>query len=185
LRGDDHFGPAAEEAVQQRLGSDVDVKQSRRTSQLGQTEPSPHVAGLVGQKQGDRVPLLQPGFNLQRARHLVALLVHVSISILASFKVHEDLPGMLLRGVQEAVQDAVERFARLVLEEPEAELQAGQDVGAVLSEVRPQGPQQREGQQRQSRDHREQNVHVAARAGGRWASVREEPSVMQRSEMCE
>lgn len=135
-RGDDHFGPTAGETVQQRLGSDVKVKKSSRAAQLGQTEPSPHEAGLVGQKQGDRVPLPQPGFSLQSSGHLVALFIHFAVRIFQTFKLQKGLIGMPLHGIQEAVHDAVKRFDFLVFGESDATFDAPQDVRAVLAEVR-------------------------------------------------
>lgn len=134
-RDDDHFGPAAGETVQQRLRSDVKVEQSSRTAELGQTEPSPHETGLVGHKQGDRVPLLQLGFSLQGSGHLVALLIHFFIRIVTTFKADKDLTGMPLHRIQEAVQDAVKRFVFLVFDEPDAKFDAPQHVSPVLSEV--------------------------------------------------
>lgn len=134
-RGDDHFGPAAGEAVQQRLGPDVEVEQGSRAAQLGQTEPSPHEAGLVGQKQGDGVPLLQPGFSLQSSGHLVALSIHFAIRIFPTFKVQKCLTGMPFSGVQEAVHDAVKRFDFLVFGEPDAQFNAPQDVRQVILKV--------------------------------------------------
>lgn len=135
-RDDEHFGSTAGETVQERLRSDVKVEESSRTSQLGQTEPSPHIAGLIGQKQGDRVPVLQSGFSLQSSGHLVALFIHFSIRKLSTFKVQKDLVGMPLHCIQEAVQDAVKRFDLLIFDEPDAQFNAPQDVRAVLSEIR-------------------------------------------------
>ena len=121
--------------MQERLRSDVKVEQSSRAAQLGQAEPSPHEAGLAGQKQGDRVPLLEPGFSLQSSGHLVALLIRLAISKLSTFKVQKDLVGMPLHCIQEAVQDAVKRFDLLIFNEPDAKFNAPQDVGAVLAEI--------------------------------------------------
>lgn len=134
-RGDEHFGSAAGETVQERLRSDVEVEESNRTAQLGQAEPCPDEAGLVGQKQGDRVPLLQLGFSLQSSGHLVALFIHLAISELLTFKVQEDLVGMSLHCIQEAVQDAVKRFDLLIFDEPDAKFNAPQNIGAIVLKI--------------------------------------------------
>lgn len=161
-RRDDHFGPAAGEAVQQRFGPDVEVEQSSQAAQLGQTEPGPHEAGLVGQEEGDRVPLLQPGCSLQSSGHLVALSVHMSVRIFPTLEEQEGLRGMLLRGIQEAVHDAVERRAPLVPDEPDAEHDAPQDVHAVVEEMREKFPEKRRQRNRKSGENAEPQIHVGA-----------------------
>lgn len=161
-RRDDHSGPAAGEAVQQGFGPDVEVEQSSRAAQLGQTEPSPHEAGLVGQEEGDRVPLLQPGCSLQSSGYLVALSVHIVVRIFPTFEEQEGLPGMLPRGIQEAVHDAVERFGLLVLDEPDAEHDAPQNVHAVVEEMREKFPEKRRQRNRKSGENAEPQVHFAA-----------------------
>lgn len=166
-RGNEHFGPAAGEAVQQRLGSDVEVQQSSRAAQLGQAEPGPHEGGLVRQKQGHGVPLLQPGFSLQSSGHLVALEVHLSVGVRAPLEVDEDLVGVSPRCVQEAVQDAVKGFARLVFDQPEAQLEAPQDVDAVIPEVRAESPDVCVGQDGQADQSGEPHGHVCKEAQDR------------------
>lgn len=118
--------------MQQRLGSDVEVEQSRRTAQLGQSEPSPNETGLVGQEQGDRVPLLQRGCSLQGSGRPAALFVHFPIRIISTFELDEGFTRMPPRCIQEAVQEAVEGFDLLVLDEPDSQFNAPQDVRAVL-----------------------------------------------------
>lgn len=164
-RDDDHFGPAAGEAVQQRLGPDVEVEQSRRAAQLGQGEPGPDEARLVGHEQGDGLPFLQPRFSLQSSGHLVALLVHGAVRVLATFEVHEGLVGMPARGIQEAVHDAVEGLEPLVPEEPASEPDAPHDVRAVLAEVREKFLEEGQRQHGQADQEREPHVHVAAAHG--------------------
>lgn len=122
--------------MQQRLRSDVKVEQSSRTAQLGQTEPNPHKTGLVGQKQSDRVPFLQPGFSLQGSGHFVALFIHFFVRIFTTFKVQKDLSGMPAHRIQEAVQDAVKRFALFVFGESDGKFNVPRDVRAVIAKVR-------------------------------------------------
>lgn len=151
--------------MQQRLGSDVEVQQSRRAAQLGQAEPGPHEAGLVRQKQGHGVALLQPGFSLQSPGHLVALQVRLSVAERAPLEEDEGLGGLSLRRVQEAVQDAVERFGLPVLGEPDAQLEAPQHVGAVIAEVRVESPDVCEGQDGQAGRSGEPHGHGGGAAG--------------------
>lgn len=161
-RRDDHFGPAAGEAMQQGFGPDVEVEQGSRAAQLGQTEPGPHEAGLVGQEEGDRVPLLQPGCSPQSPGYLVALSVHIAVRIFPTFEEQEGLAGMLLRGIQEAVHDAVESLGLLVLGEPDAEHDAPQNVHAVVEEMRETFPEKRRQRNRKSGENAEPYVHFAA-----------------------
>lgn len=162
-RRDDHFGPAAGEAVQQGFGPDVKVEQSHRAAQFGQAEPSPHEAGLVGQEEGDRVPLLQPGCSLQSSGYLVALSVHMAVRIFPTFEEQEGLAGMLLCSIQEAVHDAVERLPLLVLGEPDAEHDAPQNVHAVGAEMREKFAEKHRQRNRKSGEEAEPHVHLAAR----------------------
>lgn len=162
--GDEDFGPAAGEAVQQGLGSDVEVEQSSRAAQLGQTEPSPHEAGLVGQEQRDGVPFLQPGFSLQSSAHFVALPVHILVGVFASFKVQEGLGGMPLHRIQEAVQDAVDGFPPPVFEQPQAQSEAPQDVHAVRLEVRTKSLHVGQRQDDQPGENSEPHGHFCNRA---------------------
>lgn len=139
--------------MQQRLGPDVKVEQSCRAAQLTQTEPGPYETGLIGQKQGDRVPLLEPGCSLQSSGHPVALSVHFAIGIFTTLKMQEGLVGMPLRCIQETVHDAVERFDLLVSEEPGTQFDAPEDVSALRAEVREKGVEERQGQDGQPREH--------------------------------
>lgn len=148
--------------MQQGFGPDVKVEQSSRAAQFGQTEPSPHEAGLVGQEEGDRVPLLQPGCSLQSSGYLVALSVHIAVRIFPTFEEQEGLTGMLLRGIQEAVYDAVERLGLLVLVEPDAEYDAPQNVHAVVEEMREEFPEKHRQRNRKSDEYAEAHVHFAA-----------------------
>lgn len=148
--GEDEFGAAAGEAVQQRFGPDVKVEQGSWAAQFGQTEPGPDVRGLVGQEQGHGVPLLQPGFSLQGPGHLVAPSVHLRVRILPTLEVDQDLVRAPPHRVQEVVQDAVEGSGLLVPVQSEAQPEAPQDVGAVLPEVRAEGPDVEAQQDQQS-----------------------------------
>lgn len=161
-RRDDHFGPAAGEAVQQGFGPDVKVEQSSRAAQLGQAEPGPHEVGLVGQEERDRVPLLQPGCSLHSSGYLVALSVHIAIGIFSTFEEQEGLPGMLLRGIQEAVHDAVERLGPLVFDDPDAAHDAPQNVHTVVEELWEKFPEKQRQRHRKSGENADPHVHVAA-----------------------
>lgn len=160
---DDHLGPAAGEAVQQRLGPDVEVEQGRRAAQLGQGEPGPDEARLVAQEQGHRVALLQPSLSLQRPRHLVAPPVHLAVRVLETLEAHERLVGMPAHRLQKLVHDAVEVLQPLVQVEPAAEPDAPQDVRAVLSQVGEKFPDEGQRQRGQAGEEREPHVHVGAR----------------------
>ena len=148
--------------MQQGRGPDVEVQQGGGTPQFGQAEPDPHEAGLVGEKQGHRVPLLQPGGSLQGSGHLVAPLVHISVRKVPALEAQEDFIGVSLDRVQEAVQDAVETLAFLVLDEPDAESEAPQDVRQVRGKVREKCSDERQGEQSQSGQCGEPHVHFAA-----------------------
>lgn len=159
--GDDHFGPAAGEAVQQGLGPDVKVEQSSRAAQLGQAEPGPHEAGLVGQEEGDRVPRLQPGCSLQGSGDFVALPVDIAVRIFPTFEEQEGLRRVPPRGIQEAVDNAVERLEPLVLGEPDAKRDAPQDVRAVVEEMREKFPEKCRERNRKSGENADPQVHFA------------------------
>lgn len=162
-RRDDDSGPAAGEAVQQGFGPDVKVEQSSRAAQFGQTEPGPHEAGLVGQEEGDRVPLLQPGCSLQSSGNFVALSVDIAVRIFPTFEEQEGLLRMLLHGIQEAVHDAVERLGLLVLNESDAKHDAPQDVRAVVEEIREKFPEKRHQRNHKSDEHADPDVHLVAK----------------------
>ena len=162
-RRDDDFGPAAGEAVQQRFGPDVNVEQRSRAAQLGQAEPSPHEAGLVGQEEGHRVPLLEPGCSLQGSGYLVALSVHIAVGIFPTFEEQEGLPGLPPGGIEEAVHDAVEGLGLLVLDEPDTEHDAPRNVHAVVEEMREKFPEKRRQRNRKSGENAEPHVHFAAK----------------------
>lgn len=147
--------------MQERLGSDVKVEEGNWAAQFGQCDPGPYETGLVGQEESDRVPFLEPDLGLQSSGHLVAVFIHLAIRNHSSFKVQEDLAGMPPRRIQEAVQEAVERFELLILGEPDAELDAPQDVHAVIAEVRETCLQVEKGQNGKSCYSGEAEVHFA------------------------
>lgn len=147
--------------MQQRFGPDVKVEQGGRAAQLGQTEPGPHEAGLVGEEEGDRVPLLQPGCSLQSSGDFVALSVDIAVGILPTFEEQEGLRRVLLRGFQEAVDKAVERLGPLVLGEPDAKRDAPQDVRAVVEEMREKFPEKCRERNRKSGENADPHVHFA------------------------
>lgn len=104
--GDEDLGFAAGEAVHQRLGPDVGVEERRHAAQFGQTQPEPHKLRLVAQKQRGCVPLFQLGVRRQSPGHFVALPVGPAVRVGALLEDQKSLFWMLLRSIQEAVQQA-------------------------------------------------------------------------------
>lgn len=104
---DQRSGSAAAEAVQQRLGPDVVVEESRRAADLHQGQPQPQVGGLVSEEQRHRVALSDAAALQEDPGGLVAELVGVPVRERLIFEAKEGLVRLRLHHLQEPVQDGV------------------------------------------------------------------------------
>lgn len=151
--------------MQQRLSSDVEIKQGNRTTQFGESQPGPDKVGLVAQKERHRVSLSQVRLLPQHPGQPVAAPVHLPVGEALPLEVQEGLGRVSPGRHQKGVQDGVERLAPLIQDEPGGELEAPQDVHAVVKPVWEASPEDEHqaAHDRQPDEHRESEELPAAR----------------------
>lgn len=97
--------PAAAEAVQQGLGSDVVVEKRSRAADLHQTQPQPQEHRFVPEEHRDRVALLDASALQQHSGGLVAELIRFLEGVGLISKKDERLVRLRLHHICKAVQD--------------------------------------------------------------------------------